>query len=40
VTGGIVVLSDEGSGASEESVGTSGDDHTLSLSLLASRAAT
>jgi len=33
VTGLVVVLTDEGSGTTEESVGTGGDDDTLTLSL-------
>lgn len=39
VTGGIVILTDEGSSATEESVGTSGDNDTLSFTSLASRTA-
>ena len=37
VTGGVIVLTDKGGGTTEESVGTSGDDDTLSFTLLASR---
>lgn len=36
VTGGLVVLTDEGSGTTEEGVGTGGDDDTLSFTGLAS----
>ena len=38
VTGGVVVLTDERGSTTEESVGTGGNDDTLSLTLLASRA--
>lgn len=38
VTGGLVVLADERSGTTEESVGTSRDNDTLGLTLLAGRA--
>ena len=38
VTGGVVVLTDEVGGTTEERVGTGGDDDTLSLTLLAGRA--
>ena len=36
VTGGVVILADEGSGTTEESVGSSGNDNTLSFTLFAS----
>lgn len=38
MTGGVIVLADEGRGTTEESVGTGGDDNTLSFTLFASRA--
>jgi hypothetical protein len=37
VAGGVIVLTNEGGSTTEESVGTGGDDDTLSLTLLASR---
>lgn len=37
MTGRVVVGTDEGSGTSEEGVGTSGDDDGLGLSVLAGR---
>ena len=37
VTGSVIVLADERGSTTEESVGTSGDDDTLSFTLLASR---
>jgi hypothetical protein len=39
MTGGVVVLSDKSGGSSKEGVGTSRDDDTLGLSLLAGRSA-
>lgn len=37
MTGGVIILTDEGGCATEESVGTSGDNDALSFSLFASR---
>jgi hypothetical protein len=36
VTSGVIVLSDERGGTTEESVGTSGNDNTLGFTLFAS----